>query len=835
MFAIQEISPKRIRKRILKMSPAKRVGAILLAMLVILLSAWMVRAAIVPKIGDGAGRNQLSSRLAYRLDLHTGQGAGNESGPFRLYEDAACTQVAPAYRYRGSQAWAVIWPETNNGYSTIVTIPIINVDSTGEDDGYHYTTYYGKNSDLQYIISGTGHFNGADWNESAWWNQLPSSITYTSIHPGNVEKIYVGNNVGGFQVSGPNPNGYFTLRTGKYASIMSGYLTQYTHYDTYSTDATNAVYQWNETEQAWSTAGLYQGQNTVSYAGMDWSGNYLTGNRTLLWDTVAPLLSDTINRTTHNGWINKNIADSDNYTVSGRDDISQTNDVSGIHGSSLQFSYDGGGYGGYNYSSDPGGVTGTTTFTDTLSDLVAKVGQGTHSVGYSMFDIAGNYGHGSTTVKIDTVAPSITAHPVTGQFNSTKDGVAVDLTYSDATSGMDTSTEYYQWVQEGSSPTDSGWQTYIGQPVTQTQKGVWDLYFKASDKAGNSTSSHTGPYYCGSLSGYIQSPGTEYVIGEDVIASVIVHSDDSGDITSANGASVTLVAKDGNGNVLTNQTKDLVVPNNSDQLIWYRFHINTDSLGPIKLTATINSDLADAQHNPFYLDVNESLGGGATFYDYQDEKIPDWVNTDMAAPVSTNTSASWQEWSYSGGAFQHNTYTASASASLKIKADPDSPTAKTDPVTGHVTQKSGYGIVENPSVTVKTDSVLGAVTGAQNVLARYPEWNYQFDHANLMEQLSSSTDTANKTITSAFTLPENLFIANGYFSNIIDKITQKDVHFTPGKFYERKSDYIALVTATDIWTPAGRIEASATDNVTFDGFLVNEWAAEPTNKQMLGY
>lgn len=600
-------------------------------------------------------------------------------------------------------------------------------------------------------------------------------------------------------------------------------------------DYINADYSWSRASQGWSTVGLVQGHNTVYMAGTDASGNYLTAKRSFLYDTFAPILSNTINDNTHNGWINKNIADSGSYTVSGRDDTSQTNDVSGIHGSSLQFSYDGGEWSGYNGTTDPGSVTGTATYTDTLSDLAAKIGQGSHSVGYSMFDMANNYGYGSTTVKIDTVAPSINATPVTGQFNNTRDGIALSLSYSDATSGMDASTEYYQWVQHGGSPTDSGWQKYTGQPVTQTQKGVWDLYFKGSDNAGNASGGHTGPYYCGSLSGYIQNPGTVYVIGEDVIASVIVHSDSSGDITPANGASVTLVAKDGNGNVLTNQTKDLVVPNNSDQLIWYRFHINADSLGPVKITATINSDLADAQHNPFYLDVDESLGGGSVFYDYQDESIPDWVNTDMAAPVSTNTSASWQEWSYNGGAFQHNTYTASASASLKLKADPDSPTAKTDPVTGHVTQKSGYGIVENPSVAVKTDSVLDAVTGAQNVLARYPEWNYQFDHANLMEQLSSSTDTANKTITSAFTLPENLYITNGYFSNILDKITEKHVHFTPGKFYERNSNYVALVTATDIWTPAGRIEASATDNVTFNGFLINEWVAEPTNKQMLGY
>ena len=796
-------------------------------------------------------------RIGYRLDTHYGQVAAS-APDISLYLDDACTKPNGAHRLEAGD-WAVVYFPANQYGNYAVTYPITEPQDGGIDDGDEYTTHYIRGSDLQYIVSGTGNFSGTDWNQETWWNHLPTSIGYTSKLPGNGDTTYVGNNVdggvgGGFQViSELSGNGYYQLWTGdSHSEIMSGSLLKYCWYDDSRTDITDADYSWNLLSQPWNTNGLHQGYNLISYAGMDASGNYATGQRYLWWDTLPPLMDTNLpaiqNSPGHSGWLNLTDYNSDqNVVVLSHDDVRQTTDVSGLNPASLRTDFD-----GVNCWGDGAGYQGFDTFDAnsgtknySLRSIMQAMGvqadgtggQGTHSFQFSSIDNAWNTAVIGATVQIDTVPPTATVNPVTGQFNSTADGIALALTFADATSGVDTSSTYYQWVQEGSSPTDSGWQQYTGQTVTQTQKGVWELYYKASDIAGNSMTGHSGPYYCGSLAGYIQNPGTAYTNGQDVIASVYVKSSDSGDITPTNNASVSLTAKDANGNVLTTQTKQLVVPNDEMQLVWYKFHVPADAIGPVSLTATINSSLADAQHNPFGLNVQSGAAAAADFYDDMDDSLPSWVDTTMAAPTSTNTRASWQQWSYANGTFTHNTYSASAAASLKITADPDSPsTVKTDPTTGHVTMKSGYPIIEKPTVTVQTNAILDAITGAQSVFARYPEWNYGYDHANLMTQTSSASDTASKTISGKFDLPENKYVTERLFSQFaLDHITEPNFHITPGKFFERSNNYTALITAQDIWTPAGTIEASATDNVTFNGYLVNEWAPDATNKYVLGY
>ena len=855
--------------KILRKIKAKKILVPVLAVIGAGITALCVWAVTNP----GWGINTWpQGRIGYRLDLHWGQVAQNlpnDADHFGgygipLFLDSSCTTQYGEH-YLVPTDWVIAY-YSNGVFTGKVTYPV-TVSLTGTDYGRTYTTHYIRPSDLKYIVSGTGHFNGDGWNQSAWYNggaahdTVPSKISYTgklTVDTGlpNGDTTWVGNNVGGFSVDNDlSLQNYFYLRTGDWsASVMQREnISHYCQYD--GADWTDADYFWSLASQDWSTAGLHEGTNEVDIAGMDASGNFMTETKTLRWDTRAPIMATNLNNTaasfSHNGWLNYSDFDNSDteYVIVSKEDTSVTNDVSGLNLASLQTIFD-----GVNQFGNDQGYQGFGTTPDSNGNYIKYMslratmqamgvqddgtgGQGTHTFDFSSIDNAWNTAVIGATVQIDTVPPTATVNPVTGQFNSTADGIALALTFADATSGVDTSSTYYQWVQEGSSPTDSGWQQYTGQTVTQTQKGVWELYYKASDIAGNSMTGHSGPYYCGSLAGYIQNPGTAYTNGQDVIASVYVKSSDSGDITPTNNASVSLTAKDANGNVLTTQTKQLVVPNDEMQLVWYKFHVPADAIGPVSLTATINSSLADAQHNPFGLNVQSGAAAAADFYDDMDDPLPSWVNTSMAAPASTNTSASWQQWSYVNGAFTHNTYTASATASLKITADPDSPsTVKTDPTTGHVTMKSGYPIIEKPTVTVQTNAILDAITGAQSVFSRYPEWNYGYDHANLMTQTSSASDTASKTISGKFDLPENKYVTERLFSQFaLDHITEPNFHITPGKFFERSNNYTALITAQDIWTPAGTIEASTTDTVTFNGFLQNEGAPNDTNKHVLGY
>lgn len=810
---------------------------------------------------SGNGTNQLGYRESNRLDMHWGQVV--QSAPLiPLYYDSACTKPINHYLLAGD--WVVMYPDG------AVCYPITVAQEGGSPEAenqWHYSVHYIQSYDQRYIAHEVGTFSGTNWSVNSWYNHLPTSIGYTSQFPGNGDTHWVGNNTNGFQImQDPAQNGYYQLWTGDASTtVMSASWSQYCYYDTTHSDFVNADYSWNCTSQSWSTSGLNQGQNIVWYAGMDASGNFATGSRNIKWDTLGPVLSTTktesndiggipglqsfITKYGHNGWLNaSNKKAGLFYNISGRDNTSKTNNVSGVRSSSLRLAIDNSNaYGGYNGTSSVSGVLDTTYFAESITSLMNRTREGHHTVYYSMLDKAGNTGKGKQAVKVDTVYPNITAVPAKGQFNSTKDGIALNLTFSDpgssngTGSGIDTSTEQYQWVQKGNEPSDSAWQTYTGGTVTNTVKGEWVLYTKVSDIAGNIKIINFGTYYCGTLTGEIVNPVEDYAADEDIIASVLIHSDDSGDITPDNGASVSFLVKDSSGTVISSQTKPLVVPDNNTQLIWFRFHTPKYS-GKLTLIATINSNLADVQRNPFSITHNVYYNISPNFTDMGgDFYMPGWFESGRQAPTANRSSGSWQEWfCYLIGKdkdsgeniykFTLNTYMAAVSSSLKITADPDDPTYKTDYI-GHITQKSGYGIMEKPSTTVtNTYPDANAVTKVQFTYGLYPEWNYQTDFARIFDQTGISS--AFGTITQTFNLPVNPKFTNGTLNDTERALVKEQhVHFTPVAF--PNGTYTAQITACEVWTPAGVLDSTAADSVTIKDGLYNDWRYEETTAEAI--
>lgn len=834
---------KKLKALFQKTLKSKRKIISLFALLAIIVTVGIfVKAATL-----GNGINQLGSRLPNRLDLHSGQVAQNAPA-IRLYLDQACRVPNGKHKLFGGD-WTVLYS------SGAVTYPITAPQDGGSDYGYIYTTHYINPSDQRYIATRPGNFSGTGWNTDWWYNNLPTSIGYTSQIPGNGDSVWVGNNTGNFAVTNLNSSGYAQLWSGDWSSeIMSANWSQYCFYDSSHSDLVNADYSWNRAFQPWNTNGLNQGKNTVWFAGMDASGNFATGSRNIKWDTLGPILSASKNVKSqsgstvyglqnfikeygHNGWLNSaNKRAGEYYNISGRDDNSQTNDISGVNTASFHMAIDNpNAYGGYQRSTGISSALDTTYYSEPITSLMNRTGDGSHTVYYSMLDLPGNNGTGSQKIKVDTVYPNITAQPAKGQFNSTKDGIALNLSFSDpgsnngTGSGIDTSTEQYQWVQKGNAPLNNAWKSYTGGTVTQTQKGEWTLWVKVSDIAGNIKQNPFGTYYCGSLTGEIVNPVEAYSADEDVIASVLVHSNDSGDITPGNNASVTFNVKDSSGAVITNQTKFLVVPDNQTQLIWFRFHTPKSS-GKLTLTATINSSLADAQHNPFSITHDVLYSISPNFTDMGgDFNMPGWFEKGKEAPTANRSSANWQEWSYNG-AFTLNTYTAAVSSTLKITADPDDHTYTTD-FTGHITQKSGYGFMEKPSTTVINsypDS--NAVTKVQFAYALYPEWNYQSDYARVFGQTGISSVPGN--VQQSFNLPINPDFTNGTFNDSdLALIKEKHVHFTPVAFPD--GTYTAQITACDVWTPAGVLDSTATGSITIKDGLYNDWTYEETTAEAI--
>lgn len=787
----------------------RKLRNIIVSFLLVVVAAICIVPHASASVVPGGGRNQLGSRLPFRLDLHTGEGAANESGPFRLYWDSGCSQEAPAWRYRGSHAWAVLWPETNNGYSTMITVPILTVDSSGTDAGLHYTTYWGKNSDLQYVISGTGQFNGADWDESAWWNHLPGEITYTSSHPGDGEVTYVGNNTDGFQVVGPDGNGYFSLWTGDLDTVMYAYPADYCYYDTTLSDYTNAAYFWSETEHPWTTENMHEGINTVYFAGMDWSGNYMTGQRTIKWDTLAPIIQTDFGTAAHNGWLNASIFNSSkSFTISSQDDTSVTKDVSGLNACSLGTVYDGVNRGGNEYGYQAFSYLSDHQWHKQLSyrDVMAALGvqadgtggQGVHSYHFSDVDLANNWGSNDGTVQIDTVAP--TCSPSQTQSDWHTGYKPITLTYADATSGV--ATQQYSWSQ---SQSDAGtWKDYTnGQQLDPPGSGQWYLHWKSTDVAGNSSSGVFGPFNKEvELDVSIQTPNASYFIGSDVITSVKVTDKSATPVLPGDQAVLTLTVKQADGSVYITQSKTVVCPHDDSNLLWFKWH-TPQLAGTYTLTASVAAPNSTPQ--PTWTD-NLSWQVSTLFENLPpDPQATDRFTDYLIPSVPSRTSlpnVSWNEWSYDGGSFTKHTYTAGLSSSLTVSPGPNTPTAFLS--AGAWTMKSGYGLTETENVSTASNQP-AAVTAVQSVTSFYPEFNYETYNRNLEQ-----------TSVGVFELPANIY-----------SIFQSRVHFTPVDFPD--GTYTVQSYAYNTWTPAGMISAYSTGSIHIQGAVFDDWYTHPGN------
>ncbi|MFT8889114.1 MAG: hypothetical protein ABF904_09875 [Ethanoligenens sp.] len=784
-------------------------------------------------LAAGSGTNQWpGGRIAYRLDTHYGQVAANAPS-IPLYNDAACTRPINHYLLPGD--WAIAY-FNGNGFTGAVTYPITVAQTGGEDVGLEYTTHYIRGSDLSYIISGTGNFSGTDWNQNTWWNQLPTSIGYTSKLPGNSDTVWVGNSTdgsigGGFQVvPESNGNGNYQLWSGDGHTIMFATPSQFCYYDSYHSDFINADYSWNLTSQPWSTTGLHQGSNLVSFAGMDASGNYATGQRWLKWDTIGPNMATNLNAIQnsagHHGWLNlSDFNVGGNYIIVSHDDTSQTTDVSGLNLASLQTIYDGvnqfgnaQGYQGFDYNDGTNWIKNMSLHSTMQAMGVQNDGtggQGSHSFQFSSIDNAWNTSVIGASVQIDTIPPTCT---VSSSASSWQSGAApITLDFEDPGSstgtGSGVATAQYNWSQ---SQTDTGaWQSYTtGEQLTPPGDGAWYLHWQATDVAGNSANGVFGPYSnSAGLAVSIQTPNAAYLTDTDVVTSAIVADNSPVAVLPGDTVTLKLTVSASNDNTYTTQTKGVIVPANDKNLIWYRWH-TPSTPGTYTLTATAASPSVPAQSgwtSTLKWNINaptESTPPQPKLYD----KAP--VNFYMQNPASSGYSPSltWNEWTYSGGAFQKETYTANLSTTLQITPEMGENgqtriVTATQDSNGVWTMKSGYGINETAtgsvSVTSSTGSPINATstTLAQLTEGRYPEFNYWSDGYFRLFQNNGSGN---------FTLQPNKY-----------SVLNLPVHYPPVWFPD--GSYTAQATVSQAWTPAGMLGGDATDTIQIKGALPQDW------------
>ncbi|HBI6603078.1 TPA: hypothetical protein K8G92_002541 [Listeria monocytogenes] len=151
--------------------------------------------------------------------------------------------------------------------------------------------------------------------------------------------------------------------------------------------------------------------------------------------------------------------------------------------------------------------------------------------------------------------------------------------------------------------------------------------------------------------------------------------------------------------------------------------------------------------------------------------------------------------------FDFDRYHASLSASMSIKPDDKNPTASGK------TMKSGYGINQTVTANVSTNQS-SAVTGAQNAVAYFPEFQYK-SFWRLLDRSGSNYS------------PTFEFKKNKYSTY------NRRTHFTP--IWTPDGSYTPYTWLIDCWTPTGMLSMNLTDSVTISGNLWTDWHIAPQN------
>lgn len=161
----------------------------------------------------------------------------------------------------------------------------------------------------------------------------------------------------------------------------------------------------------------------------------------------------------------------------------------------------------------------------------------------------------------------------------------------------------------------------------------------------------------------------------------------------------------------------------------------------------------------------------------------------------------WITYRYGWWEFDFDRYHASLSASMSIKPDDKNPTASGK------TMKSGYGINQTVTANVSTNQS-SAVTGAQNAVAYFPEFQYK-NYWRLLDRSGGSYS------------PTFEFKKNEYSTY------NRRTHFTP--IWTPDGSYISYTWLIDCWTPTGMLSMNLTDSVTISGNLWTDWHIAPQN------
>lgn len=262
---------------------------------------------------------------------------------------------------------------------------------------------------------------------------------------------------------------------------------------------------------------------------------------------------------------------------------------------------------------------------------------------------------------------------------------------------------------------------------------------------------------------------------------------------------------------------DIYIPDGGSQLAWVKWRTPKEP-GVITITIRSNCSTSTNHITAEIVDLDKNPPPDPQANDRNDGySIP-------AKPSKQNvTSLTWGEWDcwwheywvwHSGDddddgyycdhgwwEYQWIPYSASLAATFKTQPDEKSPTASGRQM------KSGYGLNASVSAQVRSNAPSGQITGLQNAVTYFPEFNYT-TYWRLLKRLNTG-------FSSNFEFQKNKYSTYG-----------RPSHFSPVWFPDGR--YTTYVECIDAWTPAGMLQINLTDDLTIRGSVFDDWHIGPT-------
>lgn len=311
----------------------------------------------------------------------------------------------------------------------------------------------------------------------------------------------------------------------------------------------------------------------------------------------------------------------------------------------------------------------------------------------------------------------------------------------------------------------------------------------------------------------------EYRCNTDVITAITVSTEKRR--TPDDPATVTFKINGGSYKV-----NDICIPEEESQLVWIKWH--TPSI-PQVLNIYVSSDDVVVDRNQIIakiVDLNEKIPPNPTANDrnyyFTIPSVPDkpqktsvtWGKWDCYWKSKWVWKSKWKfisgHWVDKGkwvdrGDWKYRwiSYYANLSANMGMQPDSRAPTVLKD------TMKSGYGINLSVSTSFNSNASSSDITGAQNVLASFPEFEYQ-NYFRLLDMITTG-------YFSTFELKQNKY-----------STYSERVHFTPVWFPDGR--YIVCTEIIDTWTPGGMLSINLADEVDINGSIYDDWHIGPKNK-----